>query len=89
MEIWKVFVLSTAHATKEDLEKAQIWITDMGAADQYGVWIYAAIDREYFANRGFSDAFWNCLNTALQNECTYVRFDRDGPVLNSLETFDW
>lgn len=81
LEISKYLVLSTAHITKRDSEL----LSNKGwAEDEYGYWVH-----KDFTSEDLSSTFHACLKLAQQHDCTYVRFDRDGPDVDELTTFDW
>ena len=68
------------------------------AEDEYGyfVWAGSLDDEEATASHlhelgreGYSNDFIGVLQLALENDCPYVRLDRDGPVYKGLPKHNW
>lgn len=93
-EIHKTLMVSTGHVTEgdcrrlEDGEAGGISYT----LGEYGylLWIPEsppAIPATNFAP--LSDAVRGCIKLAREQDCQYLRLDRDGPYYDGLERFDW
>ena len=65
--------------------------------DEYSLWVYAGyasdddptVTAELCALAGFSSNVYEILRLAQQNDCGYVRFDRDGEKIDGLTLFVW
>jgi len=81
--------LSTAHLTPDtasrlDNEPPHAWPVS-GGATAYGFFIYA-----HDQNDGLiPEDLWLCCETARQQGCSYLLFDRDADVLPGLPVHDW
>lgn len=93
LEIHKTLVLSTAHMTLEDSEIIP-FAHNVGLVvyelEEYGWLIYVNPEMLDIARlNDFSDAFKQAIKLAQDNECAYLRFDRDANVVDELPSFDW
>lgn len=81
LEIEKILVLSNAHITEED----------GGWLDSYGPYIFTfgwVLNTNGYA-RNISENIRRCVELAKENDCSMIKFDRDGPVVPELPTFNW
>jgi hypothetical protein len=96
-QISKILEVHSGHITLEDnillehivtnLDHEYLVVYDMGFF--FRVFIDLDIDLESLDNYGFSDAFINIINEALELGCIYVDFDPDVNPYPELPTFDW
>ena len=93
LEIEKSLVISTAHITDHDIdrltEKQNAVVTH---PYEYGWYVWTGgLETEEVCweakQHGFSEAFTGLLRLASENECSFVKIDRDGPVIDELENF--
>lgn len=89
MEISKMLTVSTAHVSKETAEllendELDIVIFDKG---EYGWFIFLSDEDDYYDN--FPVELLKLMNFAKDLCCDWLCLDRDGEVLEYLETFDW
>lgn len=89
----KMLDVSTEHMTEHDANTMAESSVIQYELDQYGwlVWVadesWTSDDGPYAGDR--SAAFRKVIDFARAAECDYVRFDRDGPRYDHLESFDW
>jgi hypothetical protein len=90
-------IVSSAHIQQKDnnLLYTSVHDVNLGAIvyelGEYGYMIYV---REFASNStlkaiGFSKDFINLVKLAQDNNCEYLRIDRDGPLFDELPTFEW
>lgn len=84
LEINKMLTLSIAHiseATNSFIDNEDI----ASACDEYGWIIYT------FPINGkeYPEDLQRCLELARENNCEYLRIDREGEIISELQTFDW
>jgi len=104
MSIFKGLELSNAHMTQKDNEQLIYILNNLPfyvlpfwvAQYEYGYVLPVDSDPTELENSirqlkkaGFSDAFCNVLRYAQKHECRWINFDRDAPVVDELQTFDW
>lgn len=94
LPILKCLDLSTGHITQSDdrlLDAAvknpacriTIYPTDCG-------WIIPIDDEtDWTIIGGLSEGFLGLVDIALQNDCAMLCLDRDGPLIDSIPSFDW
>ena len=90
-EIHKTLMISTAHVRGLDAQRLEDG-EHGGVAytlDEYGFLLWVEKDGEGTSFPPLSDALRNCIKIAREQGCQYLRLDRDGPVYDGLETFDW
>lgn len=88
LETHNVLFLSTAHLDPETGQDPNPeWASMSG---EYGFLVYAG--KEVGPKWHLSDAP-ECVQKAaafaIENGCTYICFDRDVPVIDELQTWDW
>lgn len=98
-EINREIVFSTAHisegcnealcnASEGIYESDESPLTQLSVyEDEYGVRIHI-FGTDKFPPTGFLELD-HLLKVALDNDCQWLRFDRDGLVYDGFETFDW
>jgi len=92
---YKVADISTAHITKEDARLLHE-MNSCGEApsyyelDEYG-WLVNVDPADWAPMKelGYSNTFVALLMRAKMEGCSYLRLDRDGPVVDELPSFDW
>ena len=85
-EIAKMLVLSTAHLSEDD---CNIWLHERSGAYQKGDygWFVHVPDPQL---KGVYEAsLYECMRHAWANCCDWIMFDRDGPIIEGLPTYDW
>lgn len=93
LEINKSLCVGTSHITKEDsnlLFGAEDSVLGSGlcsCSSEYGGFLYTKHDPAYYKN--LSNACKTLITLALENDCVYIQFDCDGPVIEGYETFEW
>lgn len=97
LEIHKTLVLSTAHMTEADsqlLPYADEYGLVVYEMDEYGWMVY--VNDEYLqaasppeALSDFSDGFMKAIKLAQDNECEWLRFDRDANTVDGLPEYEW
>jgi hypothetical protein len=100
LEIHKTLVLSTAHMTEADsnlLPYADECGLVVYELDEYGWMIY--VNDEYLRNEStplslselsdFSDGFKQAIKLAQDNDCEWLRFDRDANTVDELPEYEW
>lgn len=90
-EVRRVLVLSTAHLTSTTMKSAE-YQPNFTSEHEYGAYFYvgAAGDVTPFEDpEDYPSDLYNCLLYARINNCDEVKFDRDGPVVEGLRTYDW
>lgn len=92
LEIAKMLTISTSNVPRDDillLESGDDSIVSY-ELDEYGFLIYA---NEQICNEldlsKFSQAFRDALRLAQDNDCDYLRLDRDANEVDGLQVFDW
>ncbi len=94
LEIEKILVVSTGHITWKDNERLQTMAED----SDYPVLstdYYYLINLLYFEeeenNEGWSEDFVSLIifSRQFRDKFTYLKLDRDGPVLDEFAVFDW
>jgi len=97
-EIERNLVLSTAHITKEDSEFLEESARDNTGATRlivysaegwFLVYCWHEADAAESVKGIVSDALVECLRIGSELGCTFVKFDRDGPEHEELQSFDW
>lgn len=85
-EIHKTLCVSTGHLPREEADK----LTARGlevTQDSYGYELYCSPDDEF--GNDYHPNVSALMKLAKEQECDYVRFDSDGPVLEGFEVFEW
>lgn len=86
----KIYEVSTAHIPQEIAEAidANIFARQPAMVREYG-WLFS-VPEDLTQPEGLnSRAFDAILCLAQDNECDWVLFDRDVPIVEYLPTFDW
>jgi len=91
LEIHKTLVISTVHIEESDLD---VIANDLISyeLDEYGWLIYVNLEHAndiLFTEYAVSDALISAIKLAQNNDCLYLRLDRDGPEVDGLSKFDW
>ena len=97
MQIERMITISTAHISEETeqllIENAENnhFGISVYSKDVYGFWIYVPnkLNNVIDNNEKLPDDLWNCIMLAINNGCTWLCLDRDGEIVDGLETFDW
>ena len=105
LEFDKTLVLSASHMTDKDntqlhIQEAGSYVDPVKGFHKvdrtilfasYDVGWFVWVDNDLCDNGSdaFSDAFIGVLRFAKDRGCNWVRFDRDGPVTEQLDKFDW
>ena len=81
--------LSTAHLSDEDRTLLEACAgLDTGevlcARTPYGWFVFACEERPEI-----SDTLWGLFQSAREQGCEYLLFDRDAPMLDDFATFEW
>jgi hypothetical protein len=88
LEIHRILIVSTAHVTEADMR----WLTaECSWTSEYGVIIPVDDDEPDIDTFGVlaSPAFAKLWHIAQTRGCVFLCLDRDGPVLDGLDTFKW
>jgi hypothetical protein len=97
-EIIKMLTLSTAHITEEtanelDTEAKSCGLSDIPFAvyreDDYGWFICLSSHLELLDEIYLPEDFKACCYLAKENDCEWLRLDRDGEIVPDLPTYDW
>lgn len=101
LEISRALICSTAHITASDddlFDKASQFIIPSSPilcdSFPYGYWIYVnpsptAFYFHQLVAFGYSLALVALLKLAHDNNCLWIKLDRDGDIIPGLETFEW
>jgi hypothetical protein len=93
VEIEHVLVCSTAHITIQDNTLLQGADTPANVTYTYGYYIYVGYDLESLqaeaTQQGFSAAFVALLALPRKYDCTWLKLDADGTIMDNVPTFDW
>jgi len=94
LEIEKTLVASTAHLSGT-LEVTNIISNNEFITDEYEygfrIWIGSIDFPESYdlIDLGHSHGFCEIIDLASQNNCSWVKFDSDGPAYDGLVTYEW
>ena len=87
--VFRVLDASTAHISWDGVEVLETGVHEIAAAysDEFGWWIYVSHDPEdvYDAVEGLPQIMHHARGLG----CRYVRLDRDGPIIDGLQVWDW
>ena len=87
LEFEKNLVVSTCHITEDEMNILSSGETSLVCYDtEYFALIYVAGDS---VGNEFTPEFKALINLAKKNGCQYLKIDRDGPILEGFETYDW
>ena len=104
LPIFRTMCLSTGHLPFEDFKlfelvsesELEIELTPTQVLGDlvveklgYGFRISVDPGAEVICSSPLSVAFWSLYSLAIQHECAWLEFDRDGPVIDGLPTFEW
>lgn len=103
MEICKMLTLSTAHITKETADKLNHDCKPVAPEDynlhsfcwDLAISCYPKNEYGWFLWIDLADLetapedLRRCINLALDNDCEWLCIDRDGPIEESLPTYEW
>lgn len=85
--------ISTAHITEADAKALKEMVEHWNPAlivyelAEYGWLIY--VSQFPLLNANISPELQHLLEAARAQGCTFLRLDRDGPVIDGLPTFEW
>jgi hypothetical protein len=88
VEIEKMLVLSTSHLTEQTcngwFEKHK---EDFPCYEKIGAgwFVHVVVD----GVTEYPDDLQKCISLAIEIKCDWIMFDRDGPVLEYLLSYDW
>lgn len=101
-EIQQALILSTAHISYSISTYLEVFALNDESSwvviphRNYGWWVYVpSQDEEWQRARQLFDShiggteFWELLNLASSLNCQWLRIDQDGPIVDSLPTFEW
>ena len=91
LEIERILVLSTAHITKETselLEKEAHSDLANYVVHGYEYGWFVLVYKLQEVTRKIPD-LGLCLKLAKDNQCKWVRLDRDGPIIDNLPQYSW
>lgn len=82
--------LSTSHLRKKTCGDLNGWEGVTAYETKYGWLMYATAEAEEFAEEyRWPSELLPIVLLARANGCDYVMFDRDGPTVDGLPTWDW
>ena len=91
LEFEKNLVVSTCHITETDSEK--LFSNDNSSElivheTEYYFLVY--VNADYLSSaKDLSDSFLKLYQLAIDNECDYLKIDRDGPEIKGFQKYDW
>lgn len=95
LEIHQTLVLCTSHISSADIEFLESEETSIViySLDGYG-WLVYVGDIEHLTDKvmeieKYSEAFRSAVRLARSNDCSYIRFDPDGPEIKQLPVSIW
>ena len=90
LEVCTILVLSTAHMS---LHTAQDWMPQCPWScfekGDYGWFMYVCDDVGITEATGVPQEIRSALPVAKRSACTWIMWDRDGPVVEELPEYDW
>ena len=94
LEIQKVLVVSTAHITYADnIDLSHNPCGLIIDKTDYSFLIYVGkesiCDYDQSKNEKISNELRKLIQLAQDNNCDYLKIDRDGPIYSNIKTFDW
>jgi len=93
-EIHKMLILSTSHLPEDVLDNLDIAPGVIAYQNEYGafVWVSSVEDLTLSISAftvGIPAELAIVFDYARKLDCKYIKFDRDGPVMSELSTWDW
>lgn len=94
LEIEKTLICSTSHYTKNDDDLLYRLSVETDIVAQVNCGFIIKLDPDYDHSRDslfmrLSMALGQVIEVAKNNECTQVKFDSDGPVIEGYVTYEW
>lgn len=98
LEIEKYLVVSTGHIAEGDMERLDEEADDGSGASliamvyEEGILVFVGTEEdmaERAESRGFGEGLQKILSLARKNDCQYLKLDRDGPILEGYDFYDW
>jgi hypothetical protein len=91
-EVYKAMALSTAHLTEEDNEalhyRAQV-VRTMVTEREYGYLMKLCMDEAMDVDEAYSPALNGVIQFAIKEGFQLIEFDRDAPVSEQFQQFEW